>query len=79
MIRIGRYCFGVAQFSMILVFIVLSVIAVAVSLNQVSPAYPMPLSQLLLVNEGIALLATLVYGVCAHFVDAFIKWRRKQK
>lgn len=30
----------------------------------------MPLSHLILINEGMALLATLLYGIFAHFVTA---------
>ncbi|MDE6369883.1 MAG: hypothetical protein K2K92_00155 [Duncaniella sp.] len=79
MFYIGRYSFGAAQLSMLLLFLVLSGIAVVMAFMQESPAYPMPLSYLLLINEGIALMATLVYGVCAHFVVAFFDWFRKQK
>ena len=67
MIQIGRYKFGFAPLSMIAVFVVLSVCAVAAAFHQDRPEWPMPLSQIILINEGMALLATLVYGILVHF------------
>ena len=48
---------------MIIVFIVLSVCAVVAAFHQARPEYPMRLSGLIIINEGMALLATLVYGI----------------
>lgn len=72
MIQIGRYKLGFAPLSMIVVFIVLSVCAVVAAFHQARPESPMSLSVLILINEGRALLATLVYGIFAHFALAII-------
>ena len=72
MIQIGRYKMGFAPFSMIVVFIVLSVCAVVAAFHQARPEFPMPLSKIILINEGMALLATLVYGILAHFAIVLI-------
>lgn len=77
MITIGKYQFGFAPFSMIIVFVVLSAYAVITSIRQYTPQYPMPLSLILLVNEGIALVATLVYGIIAQLTLAIIKWIKR--
>ncbi len=72
MIQIGRYKFGFAPLSMIAVFIVLSVCGIVAAFHQAEPEYPMSLSSLILINEGAVLLATLVYGILAHFAIAII-------
>jgi len=77
MIQIGRYRLGFAPLSMIVVFIVLSVCAVIVAFQQVRPEWPMPLSYLIIINEGMALLVTLVYGIFVHFAIAIINKFRK--
>lgn len=77
MIQIGRYKFGVAPASMIIVFIVLSVCAVVAAFHQAKPEYPMPLSGLIIINEGMALVATLVYGIFVHFAIAIINRLKK--
>lgn len=77
MIQIGRYKLGVAPVSMIIVFIVLSMCAVITALHQAKPEYPMPLSGLIMINEGMALLATLVYGIFVHFAIALIHRMKK--
>lgn len=77
MIRIGRYEFGIAPLSMVVVFIVLSVSAVAAAFDQARPEYPVSLSGLVVINEGMALLATLVYGISVHFVMALIERLKK--
>lgn len=79
MIQIGRYKMGFAPLSMIVVFVVLSVCAVAAAFHQARPEYPMPLSSLILINEGMALVVTLVYGIFAHFAVALIDRIRKNK
>lgn len=43
MIKIGVYKLGLAPFSMIIVFIVLSVCAIAAAFQYTRPEYPMPL------------------------------------
>lgn len=77
MIRIGRYRFGLAVASMIVVFVVLSVCAVVAALHQARTEYPMQLSGLVLINEGTALLATMVYGIVVHFLIVIIDKFRK--
>ena len=77
MIQIGRYKLGVAPVSMIIVFIVLSMCAVITAFHQANPEYPMPLSGLIMINEGMALLATLVYGIFVHFAIALIHRLKK--
>lgn len=72
MIQIGRYRLGFAPLSMIVVFIVLSVCAVIAAFQQARPEWPMPLSYLIIINEGMALLATLVYGIFVHFAISII-------
>lgn len=68
---------GVAPVSMIIVFIVLSMCAVITAFHQAKPEYPMPLSGLIMINEGMALLATLVYGIFVHFAIALIHILKK--
>ena len=77
MIQIGRYNWGFAPLSMIVVFIVLSVCAIVAAFQQSRPGWPMPLSYTIIINEGMALLATLVYGIFAHFAIAIINKIRK--
>ena len=79
MIQIGRYKMGFAPFSMIVMFIVLSVCAVVAAFHQARPEFPMPLSKIILINEGMALLATLVYGILAHFAIVLIDRIKKIK
>lgn len=76
MTRIGRFRLGFAQVSMIAVFIVLSLCAVFAAFDQARPENPMPLSGIIISNESMALLATLVYGIIAHFVIA-IRYKKK--
>lgn len=77
MIQIGRYRLGFAPLSMIVVFIVLSVCAVIAAFQQARPEWTMPLSYLIIINEGMALLATLVYGIFVHFAISIINKLRK--
>lgn len=77
--KIGKYEFGFAPVSMITIFIVLSVIAVLSAINQAKSEWPMPLSSLLIINESMALLATLVYGIILHLISAIISWIRARK
>lgn len=77
MIHIGRYKIGFVALSMIAVFIALSVCAVVAAFKQARPEYPMPLSSLILTNECMALLVTLLYGILAHFATALINRLRK--
>lgn len=78
MIQIGRFRFGFAVASTIVVFVVLTVCAIVAALNQSRSESPMPLSALLIINEGMALLATLIYGIFAHFILAIIEKFRKR-
>lgn len=77
MIQIGRFKLGVAPLSMIIVFIVLSACAVVAAFHQAKPEYPMPLSGLIVINEGMALLATLAYGIFVHFAIALVNRLKK--
>ena len=77
MIQIGRYKLGFVPLSMIVVFIVLSVCVIVAAFQQARPEWSMPLSHIILINEGMALLATLVYGIFAHFAIAIINRLRK--
>lgn len=77
MIQIGRYKLGFAPLSMIVVFVILSVCAVTAAFQQARPEWPMPLSSLIIINEGMALLATLVYGIFLHFAIAIINKPRE--
>ncbi len=77
MIQIGRYKLGFASLSMIVVFIVLSVCAIVAAFQQARQEWPMPLSHIIIINEGMALLATMVYGIFVHFAIAIINRIRK--
>lgn len=77
MIQIGKYKLGFAPLSMIAVFIILSVCAIVAALQQARPEFSMPLSYIIIINESMALLATLVYGIFAHFAIAIINRLRK--
>lgn len=77
MIQIGRYRLGFAPLSMIAVFIVLTACAVVASITQDNPYSPLPLSARILINEGMALMATLVYGIFAHFAIIIINRLKK--
>ena len=72
MIQMGKYKLGFVPLSMIVVFIVLSVCAVVAAFQQARPEWSMPLSSRILINGGMALLTTLVYGVFAHFAIVLI-------
>lgn len=77
MLQIGKYRIGIGPASMIIVFIVLFVCAVITAFHQAKPEYPMPLSGLIVINEGMALVATLVYGIFVHFAIAIINRLKK--
>lgn len=77
MIQLGKYKLGFAPLSMIVVFIVLSVCAIVAAFQQARPEWPMPLSGIILINEGMALLVTLVYGIFVHFAIAIINRLKK--
>ncbi len=78
MIQIGRFKLGFAPASMIVVFIVLTVCAILTANSQARPDYPMPLCDIIIINESMALLATLLYGIFIHFaVDIINRIKRK--
>lgn len=77
MIRIGRYKFGIAAFSTVVVFIVLSVCAVVTAVNNSRQEWPMPLWGNIVINECLALVVTLVYGIILHFAIAIINRLRE--
>lgn len=72
MVQIGRYKLGFVLLSVIVVFIVLSVCAVVAAFQQARPEWPMPLSGRILINVGMALMATLVYGILTRFAIVLI-------
>lgn len=78
MIQIGKYRLGAAPLSMIAVFIALSVCAVTAAVRQSRPEWPMPLHLNILINESLALLVTIAYGIIVHFILAIIDRRRKR-
>lgn len=65
--------FGWPQLSMIVVFVMLSAIAIGAAVHQTRPEWPMPLYQLILLYEGFALMATLVYGIILHLLLTILK------
>lgn len=77
MFSLGKYKFGYAPLSMMIVFVVLSITAILSALNQAKPEYPMPLSGIIVINEGLALLATLVYGIILHLALSLIRRFKK--
>lgn len=77
--RIGRYEFGFAPISMAVVFIVLSMVAVLSALRQARPEWPMPVSGLIMINESVALFATLVYGILVRVIMTLISWIKSRK
>ncbi len=79
MIRIGKYEFGFAPFSMVILFVVLSIVAVLSAINQARPEFPMPLSALIIINEAFALIATLVYGILLHLTISIVTFIRNRK
>ncbi|MDE5997903.1 MAG: hypothetical protein K2G77_06815 [Muribaculaceae bacterium] len=79
MIRIGRFELGIPPLSMIAVFVVLSIIAIWFAVSQARPEWPMPLSGLIIINESVALLATLVYGILLHVIKTLRSWIKSRK
>lgn len=51
--------------------------AIVAAFHQARPEFPVPLSHIIIINEGMVLLATLVYGIFAHFAIAIINRLRK--
>lgn len=78
MIQIGRYKFGFAVASSIVVFIALSTCAIVTAISQARPEWPMSLTGIIVVNESMALLVTLIYGIFAHFIVALINKRKHE-
>lgn len=77
MLQIGKYKLGFAPLSMIAVFIILSVCSIVAAFQQYRPEWSMPLSYIIIIKEGMALLATLVYGILVHFViSIFNKFKK---
>lgn len=68
---------GFAAASMAVVFVVLSICAVVAACRQARPEWPVPLWQLIVINECLALVVTLVYGILVHFAIALIDRLRK--
>lgn len=70
--------FGWPQLSMVIVFIAMRAIAVDAAGQQARPEWPIPFYQLILINEGVALMATLVYGIILHLTLTIIKHYRNE-
>lgn len=70
--------FGWPQLSMVIVFIAMRAIAVDAAGHQARPEWPMPFYQLILIDEGFALMATLVYGIILHLTLTIIKHYRNE-
>ena len=68
MLQLGKYKIGFVPLSMLAVFIVLSVYSIVTALQQYRPEWSMPLSYIIIIKQGMALLATLIYGILVHFV-----------
>lgn len=79
MIKIGKYKIGFAPLSMLAVFVVLSIFAVFSSFSQAKQEWPMPVSGILIVNEILVLIATLVYGILLHLTLSFVSWLKTLK
>lgn len=69
---------GPVQKSMLAIFIILTIIAVITSIRQAAPEEPVPLQYLLVINISKALVATLIYGILAHFAIALRSRLRKK-
>ncbi len=78
MIQIGKYRLGFAPLSVIAVMTVLCGCAVIAAIEQARPEFPVPLYRLILVNVGMALAVTLVYGIFVHFILWMIEYVRKK-
>lgn len=65
--------FGWPQLSMIVVFVVLSAIAIGAGVHQARSEWPMPLRQLIIIYEGFALMGTLFYGIILHLLLTILK------
>lgn len=74
MLRIGRFEFGFAPLSMVILFIVSSIFAISSAVSQARPEWPMPVSGLIIINESVALLATLIYGILLHVIMTLRSW-----
>lgn len=67
MITIGHLKFGVAPLLTVAVFIALSICAITAAFHHADNQETSQLVHRIIIYEGMALLVTLVYGVCAHF------------
>lgn len=78
MIRIGKYKIGALPLSVVVVLILLSAWAVIAAFVQARPEWPLPVSEIILINECMAMVATLIYGILAHFAIALIRYFRSK-
>ena len=78
MIRLGKFDIGFGPLSMAIIFVLLSIFAISSAFSQAKPEFPMPLSSLMIINETMAVLATLVYGICVHLIVAFLNWYKRR-
>lgn len=73
MIKIGRYNMGWGPFSMIIIFIVLTACAVVSAVQQSRAEWPVPFRDIIMINETMALFATLIYGIIIHLIINIFK------
>lgn len=78
-IRIGRFSIGLAPVTVIIVFFVLSIVAIISAYRQYRPEWSLPMSYLIIINEGIALLGTLLYGIFIHFIVEVVNDIRRKR
>lgn len=71
MIQIGKYRLSIGTASIIMVFIVLSVCAVIAAIRHAEPENSLPLYWQM-INETIALLIILIYGITLHITASII-------
>lgn len=69
----GRFHLSRGAISVIIVFVVLSIFAIVSAMVQARPEMPMPLSGIIIINEGMALTGTLVYGIILHVASSLFK------
>lgn len=73
MTTVGRFHLSRGAISIVIVFVFLSILAVVSAIVQARPEMPMPLSGIIIINEGMALIGTLVYGIILHVATSLFK------
>lgn len=72
MIQIGKYRLSLGAASIFTVFIVLSTCAVIAAIRHADPENSLPLYWHIMINETIALLITLTYGITLHITTSIV-------